>query len=96
MQGAHRTPHAASTRSPPFSLPFSLPLSLSPSVATHAEHKDKAGQEWRKTVPSYNQSSSGAMDFRTWNTLPHDESQEPLPKTWEMAYTETGMVYFIE
>uniref|UniRef100_A0AAZ3P887 Membrane-associated guanylate kinase, WW and PDZ domain-containing protein 3 n=1 Tax=Oncorhynchus tshawytscha TaxID=74940 RepID=A0AAZ3P887_ONCTS len=49
-----------------------------------------------KTVPSYNQSSSGAMDFRTWNTLPHDESQEPLPKTWEMAYTETGMVYFID
>uniref|UniRef100_A0AAZ3SHT7 Membrane-associated guanylate kinase, WW and PDZ domain-containing protein 3 n=1 Tax=Oncorhynchus tshawytscha TaxID=74940 RepID=A0AAZ3SHT7_ONCTS len=96
MQGAHRVPHAASTRSPPFSLPFSLPLSLSPSVATHAEHKDKAGQEWRKTVPSYNQSSSGAMDFRTWNTLPHDESQEPLPKTWEMAYTETGMVYFID
>ncbi|CDQ73410.1 unnamed protein product [Oncorhynchus mykiss] len=96
MQGAHRVPHAASTRSPPFSLPFSLPLSLSPSVATHAEHKDKAGQEWRKTVPSYNQSSTGAMDFRTWNTLPHDESQEPLPKTWEMAYTETGMVYFID
>uniref|UniRef100_A0A4W5P587 Membrane-associated guanylate kinase, WW and PDZ domain-containing protein 3 n=1 Tax=Hucho hucho TaxID=62062 RepID=A0A4W5P587_9TELE len=60
------------------------------------KHKDKAGQEWMKTVPSYNQSSSGAMDFRTWNTLPHDESQEPLPKTWEMAYTETGMVYFID
>ncbi|CAB1336591.1 unnamed protein product [Coregonus sp. 'balchen'] len=96
MQGAHRALHAASIRSPPFSLHFSLPLSLSPSVATPTEHKDKAGQEWRKTVPSYNQSSSGAMDFRTWNTLPHDESQEPLPKTWEMAYTETGMVYFID
>uniref|UniRef100_A0A674ARZ8 Membrane-associated guanylate kinase, WW and PDZ domain-containing protein 3 n=1 Tax=Salmo trutta TaxID=8032 RepID=A0A674ARZ8_SALTR len=68
----------------------------SPMVNGLTEHKDKAGQEWRKTVPSYNQSSSGAMDFRTWNTLPHDESQEPLPKTWEMAYTETGMVYFID
>uniref|UniRef100_A0A4W5P3G5 Membrane-associated guanylate kinase, WW and PDZ domain-containing protein 3 n=1 Tax=Hucho hucho TaxID=62062 RepID=A0A4W5P3G5_9TELE len=68
----------------------------SPMVNGLTEHKDKAGQEWMKTVPSYNQSSSGAMDFRTWNTLPHDESQEPLPKTWEMAYTETGMVYFID
>ncbi|KAM9505215.1 membrane-associated guanylate kinase, WW and PDZ domain-containing protein 3-like isoform 1-T1 [Salvelinus alpinus] len=68
----------------------------SPMVNGLTEHKDTAGQEWRKTVPSYNQSSSGAMDFRTWNTLPHDESQEPLPKTWEMAYTETGMVYFID
>ncbi|KAM3872598.1 membrane-associated guanylate kinase, WW and PDZ domain-containing protein 3a [Diretmus argenteus] len=58
-----------------------------------AEHKDKA--EWRKTVPSYNQ-SAGAMDLRAWNTLSRDESQEPLPKNWEMAYTETGMVYFID
>lgn len=57
------------------------------------EHKDKA--EWRRTVPSYTQ-SAGAMDLRTWNTMPQDESQEPLPKNWEMAYTETGMVYFID
>ncbi|KAM8863549.1 membrane-associated guanylate kinase, WW and PDZ domain-containing protein 3a isoform 2-T2 [Spinachia spinachia] len=56
-----------------------------------AEHKDQA--EWRKTVPSYNQSAA-AMDMRVW-TAP-DEGQEPLPKKWEMAYTETGMVYFID
>ncbi|KAL1020678.1 hypothetical protein UPYG_G00003230 [Umbra pygmaea] len=68
----------------------------SPMVNGLTEHKEKAGQEWRKAVPSYNQSSSGAMDFRTWSSLPRDESQEPLPKTWEMAYTETGMVYFID
>lgn len=68
-----------------------MPVSLSPCRVT--EHKDKA--EWRKTVPSYNQ-SAGAMDMRSWNTLTQDESQEPLPKNWEMAYTETGMVYFIE
>uniref|UniRef100_A0A8D3CGK4 Membrane-associated guanylate kinase, WW and PDZ domain-containing protein 3 n=1 Tax=Scophthalmus maximus TaxID=52904 RepID=A0A8D3CGK4_SCOMX len=49
--------------------------------------------EWRKTVPSYTQ-SAGAMDLRVWNT--QDDSQEPLPKNWEMAYTETGMVYFID
>uniref|UniRef100_A0A8D3C733 Membrane-associated guanylate kinase, WW and PDZ domain-containing protein 3 n=1 Tax=Scophthalmus maximus TaxID=52904 RepID=A0A8D3C733_SCOMX len=55
------------------------------------QHKDKA--EWRKTVPSYTQ-SAGAMDLRVWNT--QDDSQEPLPKNWEMAYTETGMVYFID
>nr|XP_020501625.1 membrane-associated guanylate kinase, WW and PDZ domain-containing protein 3 isoform X1 [Labrus bergylta] len=62
-----------------------------PMVNGLAEHKDKA--EWRKTVPSYTQSAA-AMDMRAWNTP--DESQEPLPKNWEMAYTETGMVYFID
>uniref|UniRef100_A0A8C4E8T7 Membrane-associated guanylate kinase, WW and PDZ domain-containing protein 3 n=1 Tax=Dicentrarchus labrax TaxID=13489 RepID=A0A8C4E8T7_DICLA len=62
-----------------------------PMVNGLAEHKDKA--EWRKTVPSYNQ-SAGAMDLRAWNT--QDDSQESLPKNWEMAYTETGMVYFID
>ncbi|XP_037336535.2 membrane-associated guanylate kinase, WW and PDZ domain-containing protein 3a isoform X1 [Pungitius pungitius] len=56
-----------------------------------AEHKDQA--EWRKTVPSYNQSAA-AMDMRVWTTP--DEGQESLPKKWEMAYTETGMVYFID
>ncbi|XP_028264715.1 membrane-associated guanylate kinase, WW and PDZ domain-containing protein 3a [Parambassis ranga] len=62
-----------------------------PMVNGLTEHKDKA--EWRKTVPSYNQTAA-AMDMRVWNT--QDESQEPLPKNWEMAYTETGMVYFID
>uniref|UniRef100_A0A8C5C134 Membrane associated guanylate kinase, WW and PDZ domain containing 3b n=1 Tax=Gadus morhua TaxID=8049 RepID=A0A8C5C134_GADMO len=57
------------------------------------EHKE--GAEWRKTVPSYNQSST-SMDFRTWSSLPRDDSLEPLPLHWEMAYTETGMVYFID
>uniref|UniRef100_A0A3B4XS81 Membrane-associated guanylate kinase, WW and PDZ domain-containing protein 3 n=1 Tax=Seriola lalandi dorsalis TaxID=1841481 RepID=A0A3B4XS81_SERLL len=61
------------------------------SAAAGRDHKDKA--EWRKTVPSYTQ-SAGAMDLRAWST--QDESQEPLPKNWEMAYTETGMVYFID
>ncbi|XP_074537246.1 membrane-associated guanylate kinase, WW and PDZ domain-containing protein 3a isoform X2 [Halichoeres trimaculatus] len=62
-----------------------------PMVNGLTEHKDKS--EWRKTVPSYTQSAA-AMDLRAWNT--QDESQEPLPKSWEMAYTETGMVYFID
>uniref|UniRef100_A0A8C5HG67 Membrane-associated guanylate kinase, WW and PDZ domain-containing protein 3 n=1 Tax=Gouania willdenowi TaxID=441366 RepID=A0A8C5HG67_GOUWI len=53
------------------------------------------GADWRKAVPSYNQSSS-SMDFRTWSSLPRDDSLEPLPLNWEMAYTETGMVYFID
>uniref|UniRef100_A0A8C2W7S0 Membrane-associated guanylate kinase, WW and PDZ domain-containing protein 3 n=1 Tax=Cyclopterus lumpus TaxID=8103 RepID=A0A8C2W7S0_CYCLU len=55
----------------------------------------KEGADWRKAVPSYNQSSS-SMDFRTWSSLPRDDSLEPLPLNWEMAYTETGMVYFID
>ncbi|KAG1961504.1 membrane-associated guanylate kinase, WW and PDZ domain-containing protein 3a isoform X3 [Pimephales promelas] len=64
-----------------------------PIVNGLTEHKE--GPEWRKAVPSYTQSSS-SMDFRNWSTLPRDEGQDPLPKSWEMAYTETGMVYFID
>uniref|UniRef100_A0A8C7RHH0 Membrane-associated guanylate kinase, WW and PDZ domain-containing protein 1 n=1 Tax=Oncorhynchus mykiss TaxID=8022 RepID=A0A8C7RHH0_ONCMY len=58
-------------------------------------NENKEGASWRKAVPSYTQSSS-AMDFRTWSSLPRDDSLEPLPLNWEMAYTETGMVYFID
>uniref|UniRef100_A0A8C9VHX8 Membrane associated guanylate kinase, WW and PDZ domain containing 3 n=1 Tax=Scleropages formosus TaxID=113540 RepID=A0A8C9VHX8_SCLFO len=64
-----------------------------PMINGLSEHRD--GSEWRKTVPSYTQSSS-AMDLRIWSSLPRDDSLEPLPKNWEMAYTETGMVYFID
>nr|XP_017212193.1 membrane-associated guanylate kinase, WW and PDZ domain-containing protein 3 isoform X1 [Danio rerio]XP_021327516.1 membrane-associated guanylate kinase, WW and PDZ domain-containing protein 3 isoform X1 [Danio rerio] len=57
-------------------------------------------EEWRKAVPSYTQSSgaggSGTLEIRTWSSLPRDDSLEPLPYNWEMAYTETGMVYFID
>ncbi|MED6276926.1 Membrane-associated guanylate kinase, WW and PDZ domain-containing protein 3 [Characodon lateralis] len=103
MEGAQTRSNGA-TISPPISFslyhlphPYSHPIPITVSVpmslssCRDAEHKDKA--DWRKTVPSYNQ-SVGAMDMRIWNTL--DESQEPLPKNWEMAYTETGMVYFID
>ncbi|KAM9110866.1 membrane-associated guanylate kinase, WW and PDZ domain-containing protein 3 isoform 5-T5 [Megaptera novaeangliae] len=34
------------------------------------------------------------MDFR--NYMMRDENLEPLPKNWEMAYTDTGMIYFID
>uniref|UniRef100_A0A8C2K233 Membrane-associated guanylate kinase, WW and PDZ domain-containing protein 3 n=1 Tax=Cyprinus carpio TaxID=7962 RepID=A0A8C2K233_CYPCA len=60
-------------------------------------------EEWRKAVPSYTQSSgggtaggSGTLEVHTWSSLARDESLEPLPYNWEMAYTETGMVYFID
>ncbi|XP_060793455.1 membrane-associated guanylate kinase, WW and PDZ domain-containing protein 3a isoform X2 [Neoarius graeffei] len=59
-----------------------------------AEHKEGTA-DWRKTVPSYTQPGS-AMDLGAWSMLPGDENQERLPKNWEMAYTETGMVYFID
>ncbi|XP_061689791.1 membrane-associated guanylate kinase, WW and PDZ domain-containing protein 3-like isoform X2 [Syngnathoides biaculeatus] len=62
-----------------------------PLVNGLPEHK----ADWRRAVPSYAQSGS-AMDFRTWSSLPRDDSLEPLPLNWEMAYTETGMVYFID
>ncbi|KAL0191590.1 hypothetical protein M9458_014288, partial [Cirrhinus mrigala] len=37
----------------------------------------------------------GTLEIRTWSSLARDDSLEPLPYNWEMAYTETGMVYFI-
>ncbi|XP_063811471.1 membrane-associated guanylate kinase, WW and PDZ domain-containing protein 3 isoform X2 [Pseudophryne corroboree] len=59
-----------------------------------AEHRDRPDStEWGKTVPSYNQTNS-SMDFR--NYLTQGENLEPLPKNWEMAYTEAGMIYFID
>ncbi|XP_048183854.1 membrane-associated guanylate kinase, WW and PDZ domain-containing protein 3 isoform X2 [Corvus hawaiiensis] len=59
------------------------------------ENKEKHSDspDWTKPVPSYNQTSSN-MDFR--NYLSRDETLEPLPKNWEMAYTDTGMIYFID
>ncbi|NWI68923.1 MAGI3 protein, partial [Todus mexicanus] len=51
------------------------------------ENKEKHSDspDWMKPVPSYNQTSS-SMDFR--NYLSRDETLEPLPKNWEMAYTD--------
>uniref|UniRef100_A0A452UBK0 Membrane-associated guanylate kinase, WW and PDZ domain-containing protein 3 n=1 Tax=Ursus maritimus TaxID=29073 RepID=A0A452UBK0_URSMA len=60
-----------------------------------AENRERHSEssDWIKTVPSYNQTNS-SMDFR--NYMMRDENLEPLPKNWEMAYTDTGMVYFID
>uniref|UniRef100_A0A8D0BA55 Membrane-associated guanylate kinase, WW and PDZ domain-containing protein 3 n=1 Tax=Salvator merianae TaxID=96440 RepID=A0A8D0BA55_SALMN len=60
-----------------------------------AENKERHSDssDWMKPVPSYSQ-TSGSMDFR--NYLSREENLEPLPKNWEMAYTDTGMVYFID
>ncbi|XP_053943249.1 membrane-associated guanylate kinase, WW and PDZ domain-containing protein 3 isoform X2 [Cuculus canorus] len=63
------------------------------SGGTENKEKHSDSPDWMKTVPSYNQTSS-AMDFR--NYLSRDETLEPLPKNWEMAYTDTGMIYFID
>ncbi|KAM6044456.1 membrane-associated guanylate kinase, WW and PDZ domain-containing protein 3 isoform 2-T2 [Chlamydotis macqueenii] len=63
------------------------------SGGTESKEKHSDSPDWMKTVPSYNQTSS-SMDFR--NYLSRDETLEPLPKNWEMAYTDTGMIYFID
>ena len=80
-----------------FPLFLSLHPSLSFSLLPPSFSVDlKAGASgWRKAVPSYTQ-SSGGLEVRGWSSLPRDDSLEPLPLNWEMAYTETGMVYFIE
>ncbi|XP_017201451.2 membrane-associated guanylate kinase, WW and PDZ domain-containing protein 3 isoform X1 [Oryctolagus cuniculus] len=61
----------------------------------NAENKERHSEssDWMKTVPSYNQTNS-SLDFR--NYMMRDENLEPLPKNWEMAYTDTGMIYFID
>ncbi|KAL2772014.1 membrane-associated guanylate kinase, WW and PDZ domain-containing protein 3 isoform 1 [Daubentonia madagascariensis] len=61
----------------------------------NAENRERHSEssDWMKTVPSYNQTNS-SMDFR--NYMMRDETLEPLPKNWEMAYTDTGMIYFID
>ncbi|KAF4079084.1 hypothetical protein AMELA_G00188940, partial [Ameiurus melas] len=67
----------------------------------------EGSEEWRRPVPSYTQSNSSSSVtrgcgssssdlVRTWSSLSRDDSLEPLPYNWEMAYTETGMVYFID
>ncbi|KAJ8259582.1 hypothetical protein GJAV_G00171100 [Gymnothorax javanicus] len=58
-----------------------------------SDHSSRA--DWRRVVPAYPHSSR-AVELRTWSSLPRDHSPEPLPKNWEMAYTDTGMVYFID
>lgn len=61
----------------------------------NAEARERLSEssDWIKTIPSYNQTNS-SMDFR--NYMMRDENLEPLPPNWEMAYTDTGMIYFID
>ncbi|XP_062999441.1 membrane-associated guanylate kinase, WW and PDZ domain-containing protein 3 isoform X2 [Elgaria multicarinata webbii] len=63
------------------------------SGGTENKERHSDSSDWMKPVPSYNQTSS-SMDFR--NYLSREENLEPLPKNWEMAYTDTGMIYFID
>nr|XP_056723507.1 membrane-associated guanylate kinase, WW and PDZ domain-containing protein 3 isoform X3 [Euleptes europaea] len=63
------------------------------SGGTENKERHLDSSDWMKPVPSYNQTSS-SMDFR--NYLSREENLEPLPKNWEMAYTDTGMIYFID
>ncbi|XP_030077789.1 membrane-associated guanylate kinase, WW and PDZ domain-containing protein 3 isoform X2 [Microcaecilia unicolor] len=63
--------------------------------SSSTEHKDRyvGPSNGVRTIPSYNQTNS-SMDFQ--NYLTRDDNLEPLPKNWEMAYTDTGMIYFID
>ncbi|XP_048219163.1 membrane-associated guanylate kinase, WW and PDZ domain-containing protein 3 isoform X2 [Perognathus longimembris pacificus] len=63
------------------------------SGTTENKERHSESSDWMKTVPSYNQTNS-SMDFRNYMT--RDENLEPLPPNWEMAYTDTGMIYFID
>ncbi|XP_076975930.1 membrane-associated guanylate kinase, WW and PDZ domain-containing protein 3 isoform X2 [Tamandua tetradactyla] len=63
------------------------------SGSTENRERHSESSDWMKTVPSYNQTNS-SMDFR--NYMMRDENLEPLPQNWEMAYTDAGMIYFID
>ncbi|XP_005987683.1 membrane-associated guanylate kinase, WW and PDZ domain-containing protein 3a isoform X2 [Latimeria chalumnae] len=65
------------------------------SGATELKDKYPVSSGTTRTIPSYSQTST-SMDLRNLNYLTREESLEPLPKNWEMAYTDTGMVYFID
>uniref|UniRef100_A0A671MNU5 Membrane associated guanylate kinase, WW and PDZ domain containing 3b n=1 Tax=Sinocyclocheilus anshuiensis TaxID=1608454 RepID=A0A671MNU5_9TELE len=68
------------------------------------EEEDEERPQLPNGIPGpYTQSSgggsaggSGTLEVHTWSSLARDDSLEPLPCNWEMAYTETGMVYFID
>uniref|UniRef100_A0A4W3IUP0 Membrane associated guanylate kinase, WW and PDZ domain containing 3 n=1 Tax=Callorhinchus milii TaxID=7868 RepID=A0A4W3IUP0_CALMI len=48
-----------------------------------------------KSVP-VSSHPDGSSDFQYLDTLTREEALEPLPRNWEMAYTDNGMVYFID
>lgn len=72
---------------------FTIYTLLFPTITETREMHSESSDCWMKTIPSYNQTNS-SMDVR--NYMMRDENLEPLPKNWEMAYTDTGMIYFIE
>ncbi|KAG5281833.1 hypothetical protein AALO_G00049300 [Alosa alosa] len=60
---------------------------LQPAVPNGLTVPEDGGGSGRRPVPSYTHPR---------NALEVEPSLEPLPGNWEMAYTETGMVYFID
>ncbi|XP_078276675.1 membrane-associated guanylate kinase, WW and PDZ domain-containing protein 3-like isoform X2 [Rhinoraja longicauda] len=40
--------------------------------------------------------TDGVAEFRYLDPVAREDSMEPLPSNWEMAYTDSGMIYFID
>ncbi|KAM6456802.1 membrane-associated guanylate kinase, WW and PDZ domain-containing protein 3 isoform 2-T2 [Liasis olivaceus] len=68
-------------------------VAVNGSGGTEGRERHLESSDWMKPVPSYSQTNS-SVDFK--NYLSREENLEPLPKNWEMAYTDTGMIYFID
>ncbi|XP_025024335.1 membrane-associated guanylate kinase, WW and PDZ domain-containing protein 3-like, partial [Python bivittatus] len=68
-------------------------VAVNGSGGTEGKERHLESSDWMKPVPSYSQTNS-SVDFK--NYLSREENLEPLPKNWEMAYTDTGMIYFID
>ncbi|XP_039218379.1 membrane-associated guanylate kinase, WW and PDZ domain-containing protein 3 isoform X1 [Crotalus tigris] len=68
-------------------------IAINGNGGTEIKERHLDSSDWMKPVPSYSQTNS-SVDFK--NYLSREENLEPLPKNWEMAYTDTGMIYFID
>lgn len=80
----------------------SVPLCSPGDSSEPDEHPTVRPYLYRENAPSYdhNNASSSITDS-SQQTHPHLHPPEedplgPLPDSWEMAYTETGEVYYIE
>lgn len=80
----------------------SVPLCSPGDSSEPDEHPTVRPYLYRENAPSYdhNNASSSITDS-SQQTHPHlhppeEDSLGPLPDSWEMAYTETGEVYYIE
>ncbi|XP_072886655.1 membrane-associated guanylate kinase, WW and PDZ domain-containing protein 3a isoform X3 [Hemitrygon akajei] len=66
---------------------------LVPDEDEEDERPTANGTGYPGTGPSH---TDGVAEFRYLDPVAREELMEPLPSNWEMAYTDSGMIYFID